>query len=600
MMKSTKKLTSILIAVLILVTCVSVSFTANAATGTLSSKYATNPNGQKGVQKSITIDGNFNDWSEDMLIAQGAAWDVANHWKGGHENCVLDTYSLYAAWDNSNLYVAWQMVNTTDTWANPGDGPLSDGGRVLNVPLILALSIDPTSPSMTNDITSGANIWDFKADISFNTHVDRLLYMSGKVGEGTPAMFKAVDAQGNTDYNEGCIDFKKNGIEYKMAEGNIASSIIGLNYSQSPEDVFSDDSDWVDYKTFKGEKGVHDTTYDSFYEIKIPLETLGINADYIQKNGIGAMVLATRNESALDCIPFDPSMIDNATGSYGNDPSTSHEKDDDDVITVPFARIGNTGGQPIPTTPQPTTTQPATQKPTTAEDTITVNANSNLFTTASSKADNTAKTVDVTFDLKSSMKLVNGQWKLTYDNSKLKFDPAKNSSVMPYITNGLTNYKDGFIKGNFTNVNNLYDFTSQKSLVNVTFDVIGTGSADVTLDVEELTVGYLSSGVLNYKNAVVNSIPVDLSKVQGFTNSSISGTAKVVFDQEQEDKYGDVNGDNIINIRDATLVSKYCASMTAFTDQMKARADVNHDGIISVLDATEIQKYISEVITSFD
>lgn len=125
-------------------------------------KYGTNPNGSVGKKSTITIDGSFSDWSEDMLIAQGAAWDVANHYKGGHENCVLDTYALYGAWDNENLYIGCQMVNTTDTWARSGDGPLSDGGRVLDVPLILALSVDDSSTKMSNKNTSGGSIWGRK------------------------------------------------------------------------------------------------------------------------------------------------------------------------------------------------------------------------------------------------------------------------------------------------------------------------------------------------------------------------------------------------------------------------------------------------------
>ena len=44
------------------------------------------------------------------------------------------------------------------------------------------------------------------------------------------------------------------------------------------------------------------------------------------------MTLCGRGESALDCCPFDPSMIDNVKGDYGNDPSTSHEKDDLDAL----------------------------------------------------------------------------------------------------------------------------------------------------------------------------------------------------------------------------------------------------------------------------
>ena len=323
--------------------------TTSSSAGSLASYYATNPTGV-GKEKTITIDGDASDWSEDMLIAQGAAWDVANHWKGGHENCVLDTYALFAAWDDTNLYVGWQMVNTCDTWANPGDGPLSDGGRVLDVPLILALSVDPSSVSMTNKNSTGGSIWGKSLGLEFDTHVDRLFYMSGKPGLGEPSMFKAVDAQGNTNYKEGCVAFKDGGIEYKMATTNICSHIYGLNSSDSPSDVSSDSADWVDYKTTS-----HDTKYDSFYEIKIPLATLGIDKNYLTSNGIGAMLVATRGESALDCIPYDLSMVDNAKGDYASDPSTSHEKDDVDTITAALAKIGNGTINPTPTpTPTPT------------------------------------------------------------------------------------------------------------------------------------------------------------------------------------------------------------------------------------------------------
>ena len=303
--------------------------------------YWTNKDGAVGLNKTITIDGNASDWSENMKIAQGAAWDVANHWKGGHENCVLDTVGLYAAWDDTNLYVAWQMVNTTDTWSREGDGPLSDGGRVLDVPLILALSVDSSKVKMSNKNTNGGPIWGEKMGLEFTTHVDNLLYMSGKAGLGKPSLFKAVDANGNTNYEEGCLGFKENNISYKMAETNINSTIWGLNSSNDPSDVNNPDADWVDYKVFAGASGTHKTTYDSFYEISIPLSVLGITKAQLESKGIGAMLVATRGESALDCIPFDSAaMLDNATGDYGPDPSSSHEKDDVDNITVPFARIG--------------------------------------------------------------------------------------------------------------------------------------------------------------------------------------------------------------------------------------------------------------------
>lgn len=113
------------------------------------------------------------------------------------------------------------------------------------------------------------------------------------MGLGSPAMFTAVDDEGNTNYTTGCQLYKSAGIEYKMATTNICSSIWGLNASDDPSDVYSDDADWVDYKTFKGSQGTHDTKYDSFYEMKIPFSALGIDKKYIETNGIGAQVDVT-------------------------------------------------------------------------------------------------------------------------------------------------------------------------------------------------------------------------------------------------------------------------------------------------------------------
>ena len=316
--------------------------------------YATNPSGF-GKEATITIDGSFSDWSEDMLIAQCGAWDIANAWKGGHENCVLDCYSLYGAWDDENLYIGWQMVNTADTWANSGDGPLSDGGRVLDVPLIVALNVG-TGEKMTGATTDGSGIWG--AGITFDTRVDHLLYMSGKPGLGNPGFFKAAGADGLVDYEnkDSCSLFKEKGISYKMAEGCLPKTIMALEGSQSVDDAY----DASAYKDMMA-KG-HNTTYDSFYEINIPLSELGITKADLESNGIGAMVVATRGLSGIDCIPHDPSMLDNVSGDCAVDPSTSHEKDDEDTITVPLAAIGNAkaggeGGNITPTTKAPAKTE---------------------------------------------------------------------------------------------------------------------------------------------------------------------------------------------------------------------------------------------------
>ena len=72
----------------------------------------------------------------------------------------------------------------------------------------------------------------------------------------------------------------------------------------------------------------------------------------------------------MDCLPYDPSMNDNADqASTTSQEFNSHEKEDDDHITVPFARVGkllSNDPQPTTTQTQPTTTstQPTSSQPT--------------------------------------------------------------------------------------------------------------------------------------------------------------------------------------------------------------------------------------------
>lgn len=362
MVKPNKKAVSVVMAAVMAASAVGTAMAANT-TEVMSSTaaetvghYATNPNGGTGKRATITIDGDCSDWTDDMLIAQGAGWDVANRWKGGHENCVLDCYALYAAWDDQNLYIGWQMVNTTDTWAREGDGPLSDGGRVLDVPLALALSTDESKPKLTMKATNGNSIWGQQMGFEFETHVDTLLLMSGKVGLGSPSLFTSTDGSGNVSYEPpSCLGFAQYGIEYAMDENFLGDELWMLDGETigPEEEVYGGQGNYVDAFS----KG-HDSKYDSFYEIKIPFTALdGVDANYIETHGIGVMQIASRGESALDCIPHDPSVLDNVMGSYGADPSTSAEKDDLDTITVPLAQVGATGGS-TPTQPTDPPTQP--------------------------------------------------------------------------------------------------------------------------------------------------------------------------------------------------------------------------------------------------
>ena len=87
--------------------------------------YKVNPNGQVGTrktpdmkftlipEKSVKVAENaLKNWDEKDIIAQGVARDVCQAFKGNHEWPYMDSYTIYAAYDNENLYLAVQFVYT--------------------------------------------------------------------------------------------------------------------------------------------------------------------------------------------------------------------------------------------------------------------------------------------------------------------------------------------------------------------------------------------------------------------------------------------------------------------------------------------------------
>ena len=515
-MKNTKKMISVLLVAMLLITTVMTSGLSVSAAGALASHYGTNPSGF-GKQSTITVDGSFSDWSEDMLIARSAAWDCPNHWKGAHENNLADCYALFGAWDNSNLYIGMQFVNTTDTWQRPGNASLSDNGKMNDIPIMLALNTGK-SPAMNGKASDGNGIWGL--NIGFTTRVDHILCFSSTPGQGVPGFFKADDS-GATNYNTDLTQtFAATGVSYKKADGNVCSQIWGLDYSEDPDDIYSDAAQWVDFKTFSGSQGPHNTQFDTFYEIAIPLASLGITASEVASNGVGAMLIGTRGESGMDCVPFDPTMLDNVMGSYSKDDSTSKEKEDTDDITVPLAKIGAQGSDPIPTqaTTPTTPTQPTqpTQPDVPTSD-LTVNAKSNLFNGTGVSGLNVGDTVNVKFTLTASKNVASAQWNLAYDSSKLQLVSTNLGPAGGTVNTGVNP-----VLGNFTDVENPLSFSSGSEFVNAEFKVLATGNTDVTLTVEELNVLNGSTLVSPVENGVVKSV----------SGVSVSGTSSVTTGSE--------------------------------------------------------------------
>lgn len=69
-----------------------------------------------------------------------------------------------------------------------------------------------------------------------------------------------------------------------------------------------------------------------------------------------------------------------------------------------------------------------------------------------------------------------------------------------------------------------------------------------------------------------------------FDNSTVYNQSGVLI--------GDVNGDGLVNIVDATEIQKYLADIVEFDETARKSADFNSDNRISVVDATDIQKYL--------
>lgn len=271
--------------------------------------------------------------------------------------------------------------------------------------------------------------------------------------------------------------------------------------------------------------------------------------------------------------------------------------------TQPTTSAQPTTTQPAtkPTTQPATqpTTQPATEPTTAPSQTLTVNATSNYFGSATKTDGKVGDKITVLYKLDANMGIVDGQWTVKYDTSKLKFDRADNKvngsqTIMPSQSNLVYNAYSNVIKGNFTNPQNPTKYDGG-TYISLTFQVIGAGSASVYLDTEYLTVGYVTNNKLNQQSVVDNSKVRDISGFAGFKNVKLSATTSFASDV----RLGDVDMDGKITAIDVTLVQKHITEHIPFTEQQLTAADVDKNNIISVKDATLIQKYVVHLISNF-
>ena len=314
--------------------------------------------------------------------------------------------------------------------------------------------------------------------------------------------------------------------------------------------------------------------------------------------GVFTVTTATLNASSKLTFKAERNSVSSAVGAYNMSSG--------DITSLIVPTTASQATQPTTARPtQPTTAKPTTQ-PTTAKPTenknLNVTATSNYFPSANVKATK-GKTVCVEYVLDSSMDVVNAEWALTYDKTKLELDTVRSKDYMPNIPNEVTNVKkaDGKVLSNFTDISNLADFKGGKVFVRAYFKVISTGETTVDLNLKTLCVGFIDNDLkVNFAAVVRNSeVQSGVTSVAGYEKLAINKNTKAYLYSDDDVMLGDVTGDGKIDVNDVTAIQLYIAQNQSFTDKQKEAADVNKDGKISVLDVTRVQQYIARYFDEF-
>ena len=324
----------------------------------LAAQYSTNKVGM-GVKKTINFNAGKNasiaDWDSSMLIAQGAANDDPRVYRPNSMYEVpIDLYALYGAYDDDNLYLMWEMTNVQDVVDTGDDYPLSQGHlwQTQNLPFHIAIDTKDDSTRIGNNggLQTGGSLWASNITWGGEQKLNNVVTISTN-GSNGPWIYKGDETGLNSKAAYGpaanaATNTKKSNIKFGYGNGILSKDVIGIdggwgeNNGRFIGDMKAENQNKAKWVNFN-EKGHNSAQMDDHYEIAIPLEEIGTTADRIASSGIGIELAATFGLSAMDSLPYDLAMNDNAdlpdTGSQVNN---SFEKSDDDMFSVKMANIG--------------------------------------------------------------------------------------------------------------------------------------------------------------------------------------------------------------------------------------------------------------------
>ena len=170
------------------------------------------------------------------------------------------------------------------------------------------------------------------------------------------------------------------------------------------------------------------------------------------------------------------------------------------------------------------------------------------------------------------------QFAVLYDSSKLTLTSYTAGDVMKNLAPTISNPKEGVVLLNWESLNGL---TAGGSLLELTFDVSADAAGPAIIEVP------VNDSEYDFVFAKGN----DMSQINV---AAVNGTLNITTLM-----YGDVNGDEKVNVIDANLVRRYSAKLIELEESQMIAADVSGDGKVNVIDANLIRRYSAKLITSF-
>jgi hypothetical protein len=104
----------------------------------------------------------------------------------------------------------------------------------------------------------------------------------------------------------------------------------------------------------------------------------------------------------------------------------------------------------------------------------------------------------------------------------------------------------------------------------------------------------VENGFAHIKDGAYNQMATEQAYYALVSYNRVKNGKTSLYDMSdvKELKY-DVNGDGVVNVQDCTLIQKYSADLAELTDEQLKKADCNNDGTVNVIDATTLQKIIA-------